>query len=147
MTIEQTMSMSNTKSEDTGRFLRNALRANVIFSALSGLLLLFGTSSVAAFLGLEAANANTILTVMGVGLLLWAGYTFWVSSQSPVNKWAVFSVIEGDVLWVIGSIILLFTGWVTFSTSGNWAVAIVADIVGLFAILQYWGWRRIQNQS
>jgi len=94
---------------------------------------------------LERPNANTILIGMGVGLLIWAGYAFWVSSLSPVNKLAVFSMIEGDVLWVIGSIILLLTGWVTFSTTGYWAVAIVADIVALFAILQYWGWRRIQQ--
>ncbi|MGH7455699.1 MAG: hypothetical protein ACRENG_30365, partial [bacterium] len=50
-----------------------------------------------------------------------------------------------DAAWVIGSAILIFAG--TLSTTGNWLVAIVADIVLLFAVLQFFGIRRLQQQQ
>jgi hypothetical protein len=56
-----------------------------------------------------------------------------------------WAVIELDVLWVIGSLILIFTSLVPLTTSGKWAVAITADIVTVCAILQYIGLRRQQR--
>jgi hypothetical protein len=41
-------------------------------------------------------------------------------------------VIELDVLWVIGSLILVFTDLVPLTAAGKWTVAITADIVTVF---------------
>ena len=57
----------------------------------------------------------------------------------------VFTIIDGDLLWVAGSILLLLGGWLPMSMGGMWAVGIVADIVAIFAILQYVGWRRMRG--
>ena len=48
-----------------------------------------------------------------------------------------------DVAWVIGSYPLLFV--VPFSTSGKWIVGIVAEVVMLFALVQWLGIRRIRK--
>ena len=128
-------------STDRSHFLRRVLQGNAVFSTASGLLFLFGGEAVARFLGLP--DAASIMMVMSVGLFLWAGLTLWVATQATPHRLQVFLIIEGDLLWVAASIILLLTGWLPLSTAGMWGVAFVADIVALFAILQYVGWRRM----
>ena len=56
-----------------------------------------------------------------------------------------WEVIALDVLWVLGSVLLIFTDLVPLSIGGKWTVALIADIVALFAILQYVGLRRQQS--
>ena len=48
-----------------------------------------------------------------------------------------------DLAWVIGSYPLLFV--VPFSTTGKWIVGIVAEVVLLFALMQWLGIRRIRK--
>jgi len=50
--------------------------------------------------------------------------------------------IYADLVWVAGSVILIFTSLVNLTTPGKWVIAIVADIVLAFAILQFLGLRR-----
>jgi hypothetical protein len=47
-----------------------------------------------------------------------------------------------DSVWVIASVVILFTGWVPLTTEGKWAVGLVAVIVAIFAELQFLGSRR-----
>ena len=54
------------------------------------------------------------------------------------------AILLMDIAWVVGSALLLFTGWVSFTTAGWWAVLLVADVVALFAILEFVGIRRLQ---
>jgi len=84
---------------------------------------------------------------IGVGLLLWAALAFWISTRPQPSRGLVFTIIEGNLLWVLATIILLVSGWLPFSTTGNWAIAIVADVVGLLALLQYVGWRRLTKRA
>ena len=53
--------------------------------------------------------------------------------------------VELDVVWVVGSAVLLVTKALPFTPVGVWAVAIVADIVAIFAIVQYLGLRRMSR--
>ena len=48
-----------------------------------------------------------------------------------------------DVLWVLGSVALIFSNQIPLTVAGKWAVALVADVVALFAVLQYVGVRRM----
>lgn len=128
---------------DRAQFLRRVLQGNALFSTVCGLLFVLFSQPVANFLSFTNATAGTYVLELGIGLLLWALFAYWVSTRQTLSRVGVFSVIEGDLLWVVGSIILLISGWLSFSTAGYWAVAIVADMVAIFAILQYVGWRRI----
>ena len=127
-------------------FLRRALQADTVVSGLSGLLALVDASLVASLLGFSSAAATRNVMLLGLGLLVWAAFAFWLSTRPKLSRGLVFTIIEGNLLWVVGSVILLMAGWLPFSTSGKWTVAIVADIVGLLAVLQYVGWRRMIKQ-
>lgn len=120
-------------------FLQRALLGNATFSGFSGLLMVLAAGPISQFLGLDNP---LILTIIGIVLLLYMPFLVWLANQSPVPTWMAWAVIELDVLWVIGSLILIFTSLVPLTIGGKWAVAITADIVTIFAILQYIGLRR-----
>jgi hypothetical protein len=124
-------------------FLRRALQADTLFSGISGIFTLADATFVANWLGFSTAEATRNVMFLGIGMLAWAVLVLWVSRRPRLTHSLVFLIIEGNLLWVIGSVILLSTGWLPFSTSGKWTVAIVADVAGMLAILQYVGWRRI----
>ncbi|MDX1522526.1 MAG: hypothetical protein R3264_12940 [Anaerolineae bacterium] len=133
MTIQATI-----KAQDYS-LLRRTLQANAIFSTLSGLLLTIGAQPVTEMLGL---SASWVIFAVGLSLLPFAGFVYFVSRKAPLNRTAATLILEGDILWVIASAVLLFSGWVQFSATGWWAVAIVADIVAVFAVLEWIGLRQ-----
>ena len=124
---------------ETARSLRNALRANGIFSGISGLIIVLLHSQVLNWLGISGVNIMAI----GIGLILFSTYLFWVSSREQLNKSMVTGVIGGDWLWVVASAVLLAFKASMFSTLGIIIVADVALLVMVFAIWQQRGLSRI----
>jgi hypothetical protein len=84
-----------------------------------------------------------VILVLGNILVAYALVVFSQSRAQPLNlSFARFAILA-DVLWVLGSTALVFTDMVAFTTAGKWAIAIIADIVLIFAIVQYVGLRKI----
>jgi hypothetical protein len=132
--------ISNTQSK--AQLLRSALLGNSIFCFLSGLDFALFARPVAEFLGL---SSPTVILALGLGLMAYASALFIQARTQPLNlPFARFAIVA-DVLWVIGSAVLLFTSTVAFTMPGKWAIAIIADIVLVFAIAQFVGLRRIVN--
>lgn len=123
------------------QLLRRVLQANMIFSGLSGLLLAAAATPLSQWLGV---SATWLLVVIGIGLIGFAGLLFQIARQSPLDLRQANLIFWLDVAWVVGSALLLFTGWVSFTNAGWWAVLLVADVVALFAILEFVGIRRAQ---
>jgi hypothetical protein len=121
--------------------LRRTLQANGIFSGLSGIRFIADAGPLASFLGLSALP----LVVIGAVLLLHAAILLVKANREPVDPRLAWYAIIGDVAWVIGSVEILVTGWLPLTPAGWWAVAIVADIVAVFAILQFYELRRQQG--
>lgn len=129
-------------AKDSTTFLRTILKENGVFSTVSGLAFIGAATPIATFLGFEMP---LILTIIGVGLLLFAADLFYIATRPVLNQYLVIGIIIADVIWVIGSIILLVTDFVPLTTAGQWAVGIVAAIVALFAQLQVYGLSRIKR--
>lgn len=126
-------------SDTDSRLLQKAILGNAIFSGTSGLLFLLFSNPAAGFLGLEE---NIWILGVGVILLLYTPVLYWISKRTPVEHWIAWLIIGLDILWIVGSVILIFGIFVEFSIPGKWAIAIVADIVAVFAIAQYLGLRK-----
>ena len=122
--------------------LNKALLGNTIFSTISGLLFVFDAVPIAKFLGLPSP---IILRILGVGLLLFAFHVYKTAAAKPIDIPAAMSIVVGDLLWVVGSVGLIFTSLVALTTGGKWALAIVADIVLAFAIVQYVGVQKVRK--
>ena len=130
--------------ENTGKerqqLLRMALRANALFSTISGLVLVFAQRWVVRLLGLpETIN----LITLGISLFVFAAILLLFARKNPIKLLDAWIAVILDAAWVIGSYPLLFV--VPFSTSGKWVVGIVAEVVMVFALMQWLGIRRIRR--
>ena len=135
---------TNTASNDRSTFLRRVLWGNAIFSTLCALIILLGLGPVTTFMGWPL---QWPLLVLGLGLLPFAFFVASVARKTPFNTTLAWIVIEMDIAWVIGSAAILMIGWPASTTvGGQWAIGIVAEIVALFAILQYFGVRRLNRK-
>lgn len=123
-----------------GHLLTLALRGNGIFSLISGVAALLLAGSVANLLGLPSP---AVISVTGVILLGYAGALLYVTANGMVTPQLGWVAVVLDVLWVMGSAVLIFGGLLDVTPAGKWLIAILADIVLLFAILQAVGIRRL----
>jgi hypothetical protein len=119
-------------------FLRRAILADAVFSGVSAVLLTFGAGALAPWLNLPEA----LLRETGLFLIAYAILVGWLGTRQSMPKALVVIVIAGNAAWTLGSIALLFSGWVTPNLLGEAFVAMQAIAVGVFAELQYLGLRR-----
>ena len=126
--------------EERACFLRRALMGNALFSILSGLIILFAQGWVLRILGLS--NKISLLA-LGVALIVFAATLVINARRQTVKTSDAWLAVWMDLAWVIGSYVLIFVG--PFSTEGKWVVGLVAELVFVFAVLQFLGIRRIQK--
>jgi len=122
--------------------LRKALIGNALFSTVSGLTILFAQGWVLRILGLPS---SVNLLVLGAGLIVFAVTLVINARKQQVKESDAWIAVCMDVAWVIGSYVLIFI--LPFSTEGKWVVAVVAEAVLVFAVLQFVGIRRIQKSE
>ena len=132
----------NEQMSDKQNLLRRALHGNALFSMISGALVLAINRALVEFLGLPS---NTSLTPLGIGLLGYAAWLLWNARREKISIVDAWIAVILDMVWVVGSYALLFT--VRFSSGGKWAVVLVAELVFLFAVMQWLGLRRVSRSS
>jgi len=132
------MTASTRPISDSTAFLRKAFLANAAFSALSAAVFLIGDGLVAALL--DAFDALGAIHFVGLNLAVFAAFLVWLSRRDAIPSGLAWAVIAADLAWVIASWVAIAAGLT--SGQGTWAVAVVADIVTLFAVLQFVGVRR-----
>lgn len=115
--------------------LTDWLRANAVFSAVSGAAMVATSSLLPGLIGL---GGRALYIGIGVALVLYS-VRLWVLSNREVKRVEGWAVVAGDVLWVAGSAALLASGLLT--PTGTWIVAAVAAVIGVFAIGQWRGLR------
>ncbi|MGH7491994.1 MAG: hypothetical protein ACREOO_06325 [bacterium] len=119
-------------------FLRRALQVDGVFSFLSGIILIIGADRLAKLLGLQN---SVILLVVGVALLIYATGLFLNVRRAIINRTEAIAAAILNFGWVAGSAVVI--AWGVLTTTGNWLVAIAAEVVLLFGILQIYGLRKM----
>ena len=115
--MDSTQSINKTREQSS--LLKNALRGNALFSGLSGIVAFLGAQGLATFTGIETP---WVLTILGVILMIFAVDLWWVSSREPIDRRFAWAAIFLDILWVVGSTVILLTGWLSLTTAGRWTV-------------------------
>ena len=128
----------NEQMSDKQKLLRMALQGNALFSVVSGMIILAMNRTLVGFLGLPS---NASLTALGIGLIAYAGWLLWNARREKIKIADAWIAVVLDMVWVLGSFVLLFA--LRFSTGGKWAVALVAEVVFLFGVMQWLGLRKI----
>lgn len=130
--------------------LRSVLRANAVFSGISGVASMLLSHSVAAFLGIESTgkflgwSPHQHIFLIGLSLAVFSGCLLWISSRSPISSRQVQVVFVLDVAWVLGSAAILLFEPISLTVVGRWLMAFLAAVVGVFAVLQFFSLRQVQ---
>lgn len=119
-------------------FLRRVLLVDAIASAATGLLMVLGASLLAPVLGLPLV----LLREAGIILLPFAAFVAYVGTRSEVPRRGVWAVIVANALWVIDSMVLLFSGWVEPTVYGQVFVVAQALAVAVLAELEFFALRK-----
>jgi hypothetical protein len=116
--------------------VRRALLANVAFSTLTGFILLRFSPAVAELIG---SGAPVLYQLIGGGLLAFAGFVFWHATHHPRNTFAVMQISGADLVWVLGTGIIVPIAYSTFNRGGIITMLAVAGVVLMLAICQWQG--------
>jgi hypothetical protein len=128
-----------TASIDRSTFLRRVLFVDAATCVAMGLLLLLAAGVLASLLSLP----SMLLQYAGLSLLPIAAFMAWVATRSGLSRVAVWVIIAGNALWVVGSVVLLLVGgWVSPSLLGYVFVIAQAVTVVLLAEMEYVGLRK-----
>ena len=74
--------------------------------------------------------------------MAFAAVLYWFGSR-PVSRTTLITIGVLDMIWVAGSAVLLLSGWIPLTTAGMWAVALTAEIVFIFAVIEFYAaWRQ-----
>jgi hypothetical protein len=83
-----------------------------------------------------------LISEAGIVLLPFAAFVGFVASRREPARFAVWSIIALNAVWVIDSIVLLFTGWVAPNALGYSFIIAQAAAVLVFADFEYMGLKR-----
>ena len=119
-------------------FLRTALLADAAATAVTGILLAAASGWLEGWLNIPAA----LLFYAGAALIPFASFVLYLGTQRQVSRAAVWAVVICNALWVVDSLLLLTSGWVTPSLLGYTFVVAQALVVAAFSELQFTGLRR-----
>ncbi len=138
----QSQAVSTKQTEQSKfTFLRRALQSNALFSLLTGLAFTVAAGPIARFLGADIPWV--LVLAVGVGLLPFGYGVYRTAAQPEIERRQAGIITIMDVTWVIGSYLLLALAWNSFSVAGRWFVALQAEAVFVFAVLQLIGLRRL----
>lgn len=130
------------KANDRAGVLRTALVANATFSTVCGATFLAAAGPISEAIGLTMPE---VLMVIGGALLVFAAGLVRNARRANVNTMEAWTVVAMDGAWVVGSAAVIVMG--VLNTSGNWAVAVVADVVLAFAVWQVIGLRKMATAT
>ena len=123
--------------------LRRALLLDAAASGAMGVLLLAVAGPLEPLLGLPAS----LMYWVGALLIPFAGLLIWIANLAPAPRGAVLTIVAGNALWVVASVVLLLRGWVAPTGLGVLFVLAQAAAVAVFAYLEYDGQRRAARSA
>jgi hypothetical protein len=118
--------------------LRRVLVVDAVTSGAMGLAMIAFAELLANLLQLPVE----LVSEAGIVLLPFAAFVGFVASRSEPARLLVWTIIALNVVWVVDSIVLLFTGWVAPNALGYAFVVAQAAAVLLFADFEYMGLKR-----
>jgi len=138
-TQTQTQTPTQGHSEKKGSMLATVLRADGVFALLSGAILIVASGTIA---NLIALNGPLPLIILGVVLLFYGGDLLYFAGREHASRRVAQAAVVLNLLWVAGSTLGLLMDWFPVNAAGKWAIALLAEVVLLFAILEIIALRR-----
>jgi hypothetical protein len=127
-----------TNDRDAQALLRRALLIDAVATAGMGALLLAAPALLHEWLGLPVALTRGA----GLALLPFAALLAWAARRPRISTGLAWTLVAGNVLWAVDSLLLPLTGWIDPTALGTAFVVAQGAIVAAFAALETAGLRR-----
>ena len=114
--------------------LKKYLIINSTFSAVSGLAMLILSSNLNELFQIDNIY---VFPFIGVNLLFFAAFVWYVSSKQLTNKTLVTTITILDILWVLGSLVIVSLDLFDLSKVGNILIGVVAVWIAFLAYKQF----------
>lgn len=114
--------------------LRVYLRINSVFSLLTGVLMVLYSNELLKFFNIS--NNQYLYHLIGLNLILFACFIWYVSVKQLERKMLVKIISFLDILWVLGSSIIVAFQLFNLSQKGYFLIAILAIWIGFLAFKQ-----------
>lgn len=139
MTTQQTQTgLGRSVGESREGLLRLALKIYAVASGALGALALAAGVVLDDLLGIPLA----LLVPVGLFLIVYAAFVWVVGTRPGINRTAAWAIIAVNLLWVLDSVVLVMTGWLSLTAMGIAFVLAQAVAVALFAGAQFYALRR-----
>ncbi len=119
--------------KDQSSLLRKSLRANAVFSAACAAALIISSDAIATLIGL---GSETLYLALGVGLALFAARLLYLAGSKSISTINALIASVSDVIWVIGTVIILTVYQAKLTDTGILIILGVAVCVAVFGALQ-----------
>jgi hypothetical protein len=139
-----TTQVNHMETRSKASFLTTVLRADGVFSLVSAAITILASRPVAEMIGLETPGA---LVVLGLVLLGYGAMLVFFADRSPANRRVAQIAVVLNMLWVIDSYAGLLVGFFPVNTAGKWAIALIAEAVFVFGVLQIVALRRLSKRG
>ncbi|MEP2935183.1 MAG: hypothetical protein ABJM06_05670 [Gilvibacter sp.] len=114
--------------------LKTFLRINSVFSLTTGVLMAHFSDQLLSFFAIE--NNLYLFDAIGINLIVFALFVWYVSIKQLQNEMLVKLISFLDILWVVGSAIIVVFGLFNLSKNGYILIGIVAVWIGFLAYNQ-----------
>ncbi len=113
--------------------LKKYLTINSLFSMFSGLTMLGFTTYLNLFFRIEN---KYVFPIIGLNLVLFSIFVWYVSRKQLTNRTLVASVSILDIIWVLGSFIIIIFKPFDLSENGYFLIGAVAILIGFLGYKQ-----------
>jgi hypothetical protein len=121
------------QSTENMKQLKLYLKINYLFSAITGLTMLLLPNSLNKIF---AIHNTFVFPTIGVNLLIFSAFVWFVSRKQLSNKTLVTIITGLDIIWVLGSLLIIMFGLFGLSNVGNILTAMVAIFIAFLAYKQ-----------
>ena len=119
-------------------FLRNVLLVDAATCVASGVLMTLGSGLIASLTAIPPA----LVLYAGLSLFPIAAFMTVTATRPVIPRPAVWLIIDGNVLWVAGSVWLMVGSAIAPNALGHTFIGAQAVTVAILAALEYAGLRR-----
>jgi Polyketide cyclase / dehydrase and lipid transport len=121
------------KAQKKMRTLKTYLTINSAFSAFSGIVMLLFSKQLNDLFGIDH---EFVFPFIGGNLIIFAVFVYWVSAKQLSNRLLVKIITVLDILWVVGSAIIVSFGLFELSKMGYILISLVAVWIAFLAYKQ-----------
>lgn len=119
------------------KFLRATLLVDAATCVTMGLVMTLFSARLSELMALPAP----FLFYVGLSLFPFSGFFLYVATRGKTAAFLVRTIVLGNALWALGSILILVAGWVTPNSLGLYFVLFQAAGVAILAGLELIGTR------